>query len=72
MGGRGPSKDSKEPGKCWRDFHSCYNETKGGINEEPLNQSKKSDADNSIVIKKSIVNRDILQSDNLSHVGANC
>ena len=45
---------------------------KVGLHEEPLNQSKKSDADNSIVIKKSIVNRDILQSDNLSHVGANC
>ena len=46
------------------------------LHEEFFNQIKKSDADFLIVIEKSTVYTDMialwLQSDNLSHVGANC
>ena len=49
---------------------------KAVLHEEFFNQIKKSDADFLIVIEKSTVYTDMislwLQSDNLSHVGANC
>ena len=49
---------------------------KAMLHEDFFNQIKKSDADILTVIKKSTVYTDMialwLQSDNLSHVGANC